>query len=167
MNDVSLWGTFSVADHLRRRPFVADVLLYDRLIVPVPDGDDEVQRLRRYRAGRDMRGSSSSTHQTRPLAITDDGAFAVTALWGDNLRVWQLRGPSSPRTLYEGTQAEAVAALPGGLTVQLWDLRAMESLAGFTLDDFPTVCALTADGETAIVGDRRSLHLLKFHNRTP
>ena len=46
MNDVSLWGTFSVADHLRRRPFVADVLLYDQLIVPVPDGDDEMKRWR-------------------------------------------------------------------------------------------------------------------------
>src|SRR6478752_4999299 len=34
--DSQLWGTFSVADHLRRTPFVADVLLFDRLIVPVP-----------------------------------------------------------------------------------------------------------------------------------
>ncbi len=46
MGDVSLWGTFSVVDHLRRRPFVADVLLYDRLVVPVPDGDEEVKRWR-------------------------------------------------------------------------------------------------------------------------
>jgi hypothetical protein len=41
-----LWGTFSVTDHLRDRPFVADVLLYDQLIVPVPDGDNERQRWR-------------------------------------------------------------------------------------------------------------------------
>lgn len=34
--DWELWGVFSVADHLRRRSFVADVLIYDRLIVPVP-----------------------------------------------------------------------------------------------------------------------------------
>ena len=46
MSEVSLWGTFSVADHLRSRPFVADVLLYDTLIVPVPDGEDEVARWR-------------------------------------------------------------------------------------------------------------------------
>lgn len=43
-SEVSLWGTFSVADHLRRHPFVADVLLYDLLIVPVPDGDEETKR---------------------------------------------------------------------------------------------------------------------------
>jgi hypothetical protein len=30
-----LWGTFSPADHLRPAAFVADVLIYDRLVVPV------------------------------------------------------------------------------------------------------------------------------------
>jgi hypothetical protein len=50
-SEVSLWGTFSVADHLRQRPFVADVLLYDQLVVPVPDGDEERARWRMI--GRD------------------------------------------------------------------------------------------------------------------
>ena len=31
------WGTFAVDDHLGKRAFVADVLLYDRLVIPVPD----------------------------------------------------------------------------------------------------------------------------------
>jgi hypothetical protein len=31
-----LWGTFSVGDHLRANSFVAELLLYDRLVVPVP-----------------------------------------------------------------------------------------------------------------------------------
>lgn len=35
-----LWGCYSVADHLEPRAFVADVLLYDRLVVPVPSSDD-------------------------------------------------------------------------------------------------------------------------------
>lgn len=42
--ETSLWGTFSVADHLRHRAFVADVLLYDRLVVPVPENDGEMER---------------------------------------------------------------------------------------------------------------------------
>lgn len=37
------WGTFSVTDHLSARAFVADVLLYDRLVIPVPD-DKERER---------------------------------------------------------------------------------------------------------------------------
>lgn len=31
------WGTFSVRDHLGESPFVSDVLLFDRLVIPVPD----------------------------------------------------------------------------------------------------------------------------------
>ena len=31
-----VWGTYSVRDHLREHPWAADVLLYDRLVVPVP-----------------------------------------------------------------------------------------------------------------------------------
>ena len=34
------WGTFSVTDHLCRRAFVADVILYDRLVIPVPDAKE-------------------------------------------------------------------------------------------------------------------------------
>jgi hypothetical protein len=37
---LEVWGTFSVADHKRPRAFVADVLLYDRLVIPVPPPDD-------------------------------------------------------------------------------------------------------------------------------
>jgi hypothetical protein len=36
-----LWGTFAVMDHLRPRAFVAEVLLYDRLIVPRPPTEEE------------------------------------------------------------------------------------------------------------------------------
>jgi hypothetical protein len=35
-----LWGCYSVKDHLEPRAFVADLLLYDRLVVPVPADDD-------------------------------------------------------------------------------------------------------------------------------
>ena len=44
-------------------------------------------------------------------------------------------------------------ALSAGLTVRLWDLHSLTPLASFTIEDFPEVCALTADGETVIVGD--------------
>jgi hypothetical protein len=46
--DVSkrLWGCYSVRDHMEPRAFVADLLLYDRLVVPVP-ADDDVERWHR------------------------------------------------------------------------------------------------------------------------
>jgi hypothetical protein len=31
-----VWGTYSVRDHLHEHPWAADVLLYDRLVIPVP-----------------------------------------------------------------------------------------------------------------------------------
>jgi hypothetical protein len=31
--EIEVWGTFSVRDHLLDRAFVADVLLYDRLLI--------------------------------------------------------------------------------------------------------------------------------------
>src|SRR5580700_8177567 len=33
------WGAFSVRDHVSDAPFVSEVLLYDRLIIPVPADD--------------------------------------------------------------------------------------------------------------------------------
>jgi hypothetical protein len=37
---IELWGTFSVRDHLVNRAFVADVLLYDQLVIPTLPKDE-------------------------------------------------------------------------------------------------------------------------------
>lgn len=41
------WGSLSVSDHVKRRALVAQVLLFDRLLVPVPP-DDDVEEGRRW-----------------------------------------------------------------------------------------------------------------------
>jgi hypothetical protein len=46
-----LWGTFAVDDHLRRHAFVAEVILFDRLVVPEPPEDDKDQREDWIKAG--------------------------------------------------------------------------------------------------------------------
>jgi hypothetical protein len=38
-----LWGTFAVDDHLRRRAFVAEAVLFDRLLIPSPPQGDKEQ----------------------------------------------------------------------------------------------------------------------------
>jgi hypothetical protein len=43
MDKSELWGTFSVRDHLRRRAFVAELLIYDRLVIPYPPPGDGVE----------------------------------------------------------------------------------------------------------------------------
>lgn len=41
---VELWGTFAVNDHTRKRAFVAEAVLFDRLVIPTPpDWDDLTQ----------------------------------------------------------------------------------------------------------------------------
>ena len=49
MDDWELWGTCSVRDHLARNAFVAEVLLFDRLVVPVPPAGDETEEKERWR----------------------------------------------------------------------------------------------------------------------
>lgn len=39
-----IWGTFSVKDHRDPHAFVAEVMLYDRLVIPVPADDQERAR---------------------------------------------------------------------------------------------------------------------------
>ncbi|MEP7107401.1 MAG: hypothetical protein ABI760_05450 [Ferruginibacter sp.] len=38
------WGTFSVMDHQRPGAFVSEILLYDRLVNPVPSDKGERKR---------------------------------------------------------------------------------------------------------------------------
>jgi hypothetical protein len=52
-----LWGTFSVHDHCRRGAFVAEVLMYDKLLIPVPpavpDGLDPTEAKREWQRWTD------------------------------------------------------------------------------------------------------------------
>jgi hypothetical protein len=47
-----LWGCYSVKDHLEPRAFVADLLMYDRLVVPVPTDDDMARWQKRWDPAR-------------------------------------------------------------------------------------------------------------------
>jgi hypothetical protein len=38
---MEVWGTFAVNDHLEPGAFLREVLLFDRLVVPVPSSDQE------------------------------------------------------------------------------------------------------------------------------
>jgi hypothetical protein len=69
-----LWGCYSVADHLEPRAFVADLLLYDRLVIPTPAADD----LDRWEARWDP------DRQRRLLDIL--GPFAERMEWNIRLR---------------------------------------------------------------------------------
>lgn len=42
----NVWGTFAVNDHCRPNAFASEILLFDRLVIPVPEGAAEIERWR-------------------------------------------------------------------------------------------------------------------------
>lgn len=81
---VELWGTFSVKDHLRARAFVADVLLYDRLVIPRPPALSE-------EPGEDARTSWrregwDPDRLAELLEILGEARLAVEIPWGKQAR---------------------------------------------------------------------------------
>ena len=76
-----LWGTFSVRDHVAARAFVADVLLYDRLIIPtLPEGSDPKDWLPEWDLAK----------QRRVLDVL--GEVAIPIPWtADRQEQWQRR----------------------------------------------------------------------------
>jgi hypothetical protein len=90
MNSRQRWGTFSVVDHLSSDPFVADVLLYDQLVIPVPaDGND---RERWEKIGRNPSRLEACLKILGPLA--------QPVSWGDPQR-------ETFKTRFAATQAVA------------------------------------------------------------
>jgi hypothetical protein len=63
---IQVWATYSVMDHLEPKAFVADVMLYDRLIIPVP-AEDDLERWKGWNVER----------QAQLLEILGDRAEAV------------------------------------------------------------------------------------------
>lgn len=69
-----LWGCYSVSDHMRPRAFVADLLLYDRLVIPVPAASDMALWEKHWNPER----------QARLLEIL--GPYAAQVEWSADLK---------------------------------------------------------------------------------
>lgn len=109
-----VWGTFSVKDHCAPDAFVAEVLLYDRLVVPVPPDDAERERWRQ--AGWEPERLDSL------LAILGDRALAVD--WdGDRQAKWRSRyeagsdiAQATGDWAFAATRTQLIEALPRSVT---------------------------------------------------
>src|SRR5713226_10486902 len=76
----ALWGTMSVLDHTRPRPFFAEILLYDKIVVPVPIPDDDADWARWATLGR------RPERQRELLDILGRGDHALEIPWTEELR---------------------------------------------------------------------------------
>jgi hypothetical protein len=78
------WGTFSVKDHCQPNAFVAEVMLYDRLVIPVPPRNDEQEIKRWHDNGWDPE------RLEKLLNILGDRAYTLE--WDEHKRqLWKTR----------------------------------------------------------------------------
>ncbi len=73
-----LWGTFAVDDHTRDRAFVAEAVLFDRLVIPQPPEGDEEQY-------RDWVNAGWRPELLKPT-IDTLAEFAIPVPWNRDLR---------------------------------------------------------------------------------
>jgi hypothetical protein len=111
---VQQWGTYSVKDHLRPRAFVADVLLFDKLVIPRPPTAKELQaegldkpdvnQMDRWR-----RNNWDPDRQCKLLDILQEFDLAVELPWGGHAEHdWQM--------MFNKDKAESLQADRSGLT---------------------------------------------------
>ncbi len=109
-----VWGTFSVKDHCVENAFIEEVMLYDRLVIPVPPDDAEISRWEEQ--------GWAPERQDKILEILGDRAFKIK--W-DNQRIqnWKTRydhGKSisfnTADWAFEATRTELTDGLPRNIT---------------------------------------------------
>lgn len=81
------WGTFSVRDHLKPRAFVAEVLLFDKLVIPRPATQKEMNAEGRGEPSEDQvirwrRNQWDPDHQRDLLDILGEEGLAIELPWG-------------------------------------------------------------------------------------
>jgi len=101
-----VWGTFAVSDHVVERAFVADALLYDRLVVPTPASDDlERWEANDWQPGR-LRKLLDVLRDDNP-----DYCLAVEVPWGERHRnEWERRWAKEKLTARERTRTRLESA---------------------------------------------------------
>ncbi len=103
------WGTFSVIDHKNAAALVPEVLLYDRLVLPVPPDDQERQRWQ----------NKGWAPEVLDLRLGQLGDLAIRASWDLELRKdFRQRMEQLKQTQFDATQMskEAQEALPYQMT---------------------------------------------------
>jgi len=109
-----VWGTFSVKDHCEPNAFVAEVMLYDRLVIPVPPDDKERARWRE--------SGWQPERLDKLLEILGDRAYVVN--WDDERQKrWKARydagadiAQAVPDWAFAATRTELTQGLPRHVT---------------------------------------------------
>lgn len=157
------WGTFSVIDHKNAAALVPEVLLYDRLVIPVPTNDEERSRWNARGWAPDV--LEKRLEQLGPLAVKANWSYEdrqqAIATWEQRLKAVRFDAEQIVREVkekapYQMTRMVLVdfkpAELPAGVT-QFVSVAAFQSE-----EDFRDCCLLAPS-----MPDRTNLGLLLGH----
>jgi hypothetical protein len=122
-----IWGTFSVRDHTHRGAFVADVIMYDRLVIPVPPsrwGDNKAAANDEWE--RWEQNGWDPAKQSQLLGIL--GNLAVQVEWNAQ---WHDKWEQAATNRIEGAKqiAKDLYAVTGAVLLQVVPAMAMGSVA--------------------------------------
>jgi hypothetical protein len=109
-----VWGTFSVNDHRDPGAFVAEVMLYDRLVIPVPPNATERARW------EDLGWQPGRLEKSLEIL----GSRAFTVMWDEQRQAsWVTRylarksvSDGTGKNAFAATRAELTNGLPGNVT---------------------------------------------------
>jgi hypothetical protein len=108
------WGTFSVRDHCGKRPFFAEVLLYDRLVVPVPPNDAEVQRWEKNGWQPERQKQLVALLGERVVKVPWDAHREES--WRKRFEAGKAAGQQTQGYAFQATRTELTAGLPAEVT---------------------------------------------------
>src|SRR5262252_7087198 len=109
-----VWGTFSVKDHCQPHAFVAEVMLYDRLVIPRPPDETERTRWREANWNPEL--------QDRLLKILGERAYVINwdaarqASWHDRYAAGAEIAQATSDWAFAATRTELTAGLPLDVT---------------------------------------------------
>lgn len=142
-----IWGTFAVDDHLRRRPFLAEVILFDRLVIPTPPA---------WTADALREWPASWNPKLLKDLIEVLGDHAIAMPWDQAKRErWQGAYSQYKEQRIKGRQADAVGTS--------WDVQIIRSSAQDTPAKYLTravISSIVEEADNELVNKIRRLPLL-------
>ena len=136
------WGAFSVKDHIDAAALAADVLLYDKLRLPVPDNAKEVERWERM-------GWKPGLQRERLDVLGD---LAEPIQWDENRQ--QIWAQEMQRLQQKGLKVNGFQVTGMVLAGELNLVPAYQSLAAFRAD-YPEETDLDQEAQTAFLMGQR------------
>jgi hypothetical protein len=131
------WGTFSVRDHLKEQAFVSELLLYDRLVVPVPPPQNEIEWQRW--AGKKW----DPDRQAQLLEILGKD-LSVRLPWTEELRKQHRSHLEKTRKVDEAVQYGLTTIMAAGVPFEAYDDLVLppSEPKPYVLPAYPTPAAL-------------------------